>query len=215
MFVYFPWMRTKDPIKGSQIRSQALEMLVREGFDGFSMQKLARAANVSPATLYIHFQDRDDLLFQLYKEQMTVFTAILMEGFDPLDTFAKGLETQWRNRMRFSREHPTSWRFLDQVLYSHYQPLFVHRVDSPFFQAMHDFMEAAVKRGEIRDLGAEDHSGQFPTHLFWALAYAPLYELLRMEGGQGPGGHGRSTPFELTPERFDIALRQVLRSLKP
>lgn len=208
-------MRSKDPLKANQIRSQALEMLVQEGFDGFSMQKLARASKVSPATLYIHFEDRDDLLFQLYKEQMAVFTAILMDGFDPHGTFAKGLETQWRNRMRFCREHPISWKFLDQVLYSHYQPQFVHRIETPFFQAMHDFMKGAVERGEIRDLGADDHSGQFPTQLFWALAYAPLYELLRMEGGHGPGGHCRSVPFELTPERFDLALRQVLRSLQP
>ncbi|MBN8856321.1 MAG: helix-turn-helix transcriptional regulator [Sphingobacteriales bacterium] len=33
-------------------------MVVREGFDGFSMQKLARAAGVSPTTIYIYFKDK-------------------------------------------------------------------------------------------------------------------------------------------------------------
>ena len=41
-------------------------MIVKEGFDGLSMQKLAKAANVSPATIYLYFKNREDLLNQLY-----------------------------------------------------------------------------------------------------------------------------------------------------
>ena len=41
-------------------------MFVKGGFNGFSMQKLAKAANVSPATIYIYFKDKEDLIQQLY-----------------------------------------------------------------------------------------------------------------------------------------------------
>ncbi|HXO77347.1 MAG TPA: helix-turn-helix domain-containing protein, partial [Puia sp.] len=60
-------MRVRDESKVEAIYQQALKMIVEEGFDGLSMQKLARAAGVSPATIYIYFKDRDDLLLQLHQ----------------------------------------------------------------------------------------------------------------------------------------------------
>jgi len=46
-------MRSRDPKKEKAIRRKAMEMIVKDGFDGLSMQKLAKAAEVSPATIYI------------------------------------------------------------------------------------------------------------------------------------------------------------------
>ena len=63
-------MRTRDEVKEGAIRQKALEMAVKEGFDGLSMQKLAKAAGVSPATIYIYFKDRDDLILQLWLEEV-------------------------------------------------------------------------------------------------------------------------------------------------
>ena len=62
-------MRLRDEAKEQSIREKALEMIVKEGFDGLSMQKLAKAAGVSPATIYIYFKDREDLILQLYYEE--------------------------------------------------------------------------------------------------------------------------------------------------
>ena len=39
-------MRVRDPLKEKTIRRKAMEMAVKEGFDGLSMQKLAKAAKV-------------------------------------------------------------------------------------------------------------------------------------------------------------------------
>ena len=55
-------MRTRDENKEQSVRQKALELLVNQGFEGFSMQKLAKAAKVSPATLYIYYKDKEDLI---------------------------------------------------------------------------------------------------------------------------------------------------------
>ncbi|HEX2613085.1 MAG TPA: helix-turn-helix domain-containing protein, partial [Fibrobacteria bacterium] len=60
-------MRSRDPSKESAIRRMTMELAVKEGFDGLSMQKVAKAAKVSPGTLYIYFEDREDLMMQAYK----------------------------------------------------------------------------------------------------------------------------------------------------
>ncbi|WLT30495.1 TetR/AcrR family transcriptional regulator [Geothrix sp. PMB-07] len=209
-------MRTKDPLKAEQIRAQALEMLAREGFHGFSMQKLARAASVSPATLYIHFEDREDLLLQLYKEQMAAFVAVVLEGFDPQAPFAEGLAVQWRNRIRFCREQPRAWAFLSQVMHSPYQKAFSGQIESTLHDAMRDFIRHAMTRGDLCNLGAQGPAGDFPVEIFWALAFAPLYELLRIEAeAYGPGAARRKRPFVLDAKRLDLTFTRVLRSLQP
>ena len=55
----------RDPRREKAIREKVLAMIVKEGFDGLSMRKLANAAGVSPATIYVYFKDRDDLIMQL------------------------------------------------------------------------------------------------------------------------------------------------------
>ncbi|HTB60696.1 MAG TPA: TetR family transcriptional regulator, partial [Polyangia bacterium] len=44
-------MRARDPRKERAIRAKALDTIVRHGFDGLSMQKLAKEVGVSPATI--------------------------------------------------------------------------------------------------------------------------------------------------------------------
>ena len=94
-------MRSRDPRKEKAVRAKALVLLVKEGFDGFSMQKLAKAAKVSPATLYIYYKDRDDLIFSLHDEVVKRMVDISLDGFDPDLPFPEGLAVQWRNRKRF------------------------------------------------------------------------------------------------------------------
>src|SRR5882762_502498 len=101
----FAFMRTRDENKIEAIYSQALEMVVNEGFEGLSMQRLAKAAGVSPATIYIYFKDKEDLLLQLHKRESDRYFAYIMEGFDPEADFATGLAVQWKRRAQYVIEH--------------------------------------------------------------------------------------------------------------
>src|SRR6186713_2634010 len=91
-------MRIKDEHKELAIRQKAVEIIVEKGFDGLSMQKLAKDAGVSPATIYIYFKDREDLLMQLYIGSLTKMFNASVKDFSPDMHFAEGLEIQWKNR---------------------------------------------------------------------------------------------------------------------
>ena len=203
-------MRSRNVTKQRLIRQKALQMLVREGLDGFSMQKLARASRVSPATLYIYFEDRDDLIFQLYKEEMEKMVAETLTGFDPESPFASGLRVQWKNRARYCLEHPLEAEFLEQVRHSPYQGRFFPRLDPTFFERMVLFVKSAVRRKELVSV---------PKEIYWSIAYAPLYQLLKFHQSQfglggrtcGPG----EKKFELDEAALDLALQLVTKALKP
>src|SRR4051812_7411017 len=105
-------MRVKDEHKELTIRQKALEMIVREGFDGFSMQKLAKAADVSPATIYIYFKDKEDLIMQLCREEGGMMTRVTLENFSPDMSFSEGLRVQWMNRAKYCIKNPEKMQFL-------------------------------------------------------------------------------------------------------
>jgi TetR/AcrR family transcriptional repressor of multidrug resistance operon len=201
-------MRRRDPKKEMTIRRKVLELIVRSGLDGFSMQRLAKAARVSPATLYIYFVDRDDLVFQVYREQMELMTKEALRDFDPDGPFEAGLRVQWKNRAGYALSHPLEAQFLEQVRHSPYFSAFRERLPQDFFAMMRRFAMNAIARKEMNPM---------PPEIFWSLAYAPLYQLVRFAQqdstffGHGPGHR----IFQLDDATLEHAFRCVLQALRP
>lgn len=196
-------MRTRDEQKIAAIKEKALDMIVSGGFEALSMQKLAKAAGVSPATIYIYFKDRDDLILQLYKEQSLKFFAAIVEGLDPAMDFATGLKIQWHNRVRFALDHPETTHFMEHITYTPLYDKAVKMHDKRVHSTLSAFTERAIKNQELVKM---------PFEVFWSVAFAPLYNLVRLHKlGKNLAGE----KFELTDKMLNDALRLVLKALKP
>ncbi|MFZ6013953.1 MAG: TetR/AcrR family transcriptional regulator [Bacteroidota bacterium] len=197
-------MRTRDENKILAIQGEAINMIVKQGFDGLSMQKLAKAAGVSPATIYIYFKDRDDLIIQLWMVEMKKMTDATLEGFDPTMGFEEGLKVQWLNRARFCMENPESMHFMEQIRHSPYHDVCLKKMDKTFLKAMGDFVHNAIKRNELVKL---------PLEVYWSLAFAPLYQLVKLHMvGRGMSG---TEKFVLDEKIMNQTLKLVLKALKP
>lgn len=197
-------MRTRDPAKERALRVHALDMIVAQGLDGLSMQKLARAAGVSPATIYIYFEDRDDLILRLYEEESAKMAEATLEGFDPSLSFAEGLEVQWINRARYFLQHPREMQFLEQIRYSPFFERTERNRQNRFIEAMRTFVANAIRRGELI---------RVPVEAYWAIAFAPLYQLVKFHlHGRGLPGTG---PFVLDDKLLRQTLKLVLKALTP
>ncbi len=163
-------MRTKDLNKEESIKTTALQMIVDEGFKGLSMQKLAKKANVSPATIYLYFKDREDLLNQLYLEVLNRTNEAALHNFNPLLSFSSGLELLWLNRYRYYSRNPLDFYFIEQFINS---PL-IHKIteqeDQTYGRIMQQFYKNAIDNNEIADL---------PLEIYWPVAFAPLYQLIK------------------------------------
>lgn len=197
-------MRTRDPKKELTVRNKAMAMVVKDGFDGFSMQKLAKSAGVSPATIYIYWKDKDDLLLQLYTEAFGKMGGTTLGDFHPGMSFQEGLRVQWKNRARWCLENPVEAAFIDQVRFS---PLHdrAHKCIAPeFAQTMKSFVKGAIARGELVKI---------PVEVYWSVAFAPLYQLIKFhQHGKGLPGTG---PFALDEKTLNQTLELVLKALKP
>ena|SRR6218665_1604351 len=195
-------MRVRDENKESAIREKALEMIVREGFDGLSMQKLAKAAGVSPATIYIYYKNREDMVHQLFKDVQKEFAATALKNFDPEATLEEGLWRQWKNRMDFVLKYPAWFRFFEQFRNS---PLINHQsVDmNEFRDNMGRFVKNAIKRGELKKIEPE---------LFWSVAYGPFYSLVKFHLQEKKM---MNENFKLTDAKLKQTLEMVMKALRP
>lgn len=193
-------MRVKDESKGEAIRERAMELIVREGFDGLSMHKLARAAGVSPATIYIFYRNREDLLNCLFNEVQQKFASEALSGFDPSMSLEEGLWLQWKNRLSFIQRYPVHFQFFEQFRHS---PLILHKdvKMGEFRENMHQFVTNAVKKGELAKMEPE---------MFWALAYAPFYTLVKFHL---QNRSMMNDSYRLTDAKMRSTLKRVIKSL--
>ena len=199
MFIYVCSMvRPKDENKEAAIREKALEMIVEEGFDGLSMGRLAKAANVSPATIYLYFENREDLLNQIFIDINQKFTENTLEGFDTEMPFEAGMWVQWKNRMKYTLKYPLHFRFIEQFMHSP-QVHALKQKDGAFKKAMGAFFHNCKKRGDIPDMEVE---------LFWAIAYGPLYGLMRfhLNGRSMMGNEFKLDEVKLR-QTFEMAMK--------
>lgn len=59
-------MRVKDEEKIPRIYNAAIKVINRDGFEGCSMAKIASEADVCPATIYLYFENKKDMLNKLF-----------------------------------------------------------------------------------------------------------------------------------------------------
>ena len=176
-------------------------MIVEYGFDGLSMQKLAKAAKISPSTIYVYFKNREDLLNQLYSEVEQSFEEKALKGFDPAMRFEDGLWIQWINRYKHIQQNPMEFYFSEQFRNS---PLIKRNISgqTTFREAMNQFVANAIKNHEITAL---------PTEIFWAIAYGAFYILVKFHLDHSTMS---GATFNLNESKLRQTFEAVIKSLK-
>src|SRR6201985_1759376 len=106
-------MRPKNLEKEAAIRSIALQLIADEGLENLSMQKLAKAANISPRTIYIKYENKEDLLIKLFIEEVLgAYEKAIIENFDPEMDFVTGVRTLWLNAFRYFKDNKHAFTLL-------------------------------------------------------------------------------------------------------
>lgn len=196
-------MRTRDEQKEKLVIEKAIDLIASDGFQGFSMNKLAKACKVSVATLYIYYHDKDDLLQKIGVEIGKNFFTMTLRDFSAEMSFAEGLKKQWENRAAFAIQFPKEVAFFEIMRHSPHGDHLLQESIGEFKDIMSQFFSNAVKRNELIPLQIE---------VFWSIAYGPLYSLLRFHR-EGKSMTGK--PFTLTKEMMYEALEPVIKALKP
>ena len=194
-------MRNRNTEKEKLVKQKAIEFLVTKGFEGFTVNKLAKICGISIATLYIYYKDKDDLIVQIAREEITKMRMHVLAGFNPDDNFEDGLRVQWKNRYEYLMNKPIISLFLEQIRSSSYQDQIYTGFRDDYHDTIDQFMKNVVARGEVVAM---------PLEVYWSVAFSPLLTLIRAHyEGQRTGGK----PFKLTEpilwQTFDLVIKAL------
>lgn len=196
-------MRPRNTDKQELVEQKAIELLVTDGFEGFSVNKLAKACEISVATLYIYYEDKDDLIVKIARKGAEKMSNDILRDFSPDLSLEEGLRIQWRNRYESMMQHPYLYRLFEQLRSSTYQEQIFCALANPFKESMGRFIKNAIERGELEKM---------PLEVFWSVAYAPLYNLVRFHHeGKSLGGK----PFQIKDKLVWQTFDRVLKALRP
>jgi acrR protein len=142
-----------------RIFSATDNLMAEEGLPNLSMHKIAKAAKISPGTIYIYFKNKEELLAQFARHIFLSFQRAMEKDHDETQSFAEQYRKMWWNIWTFLQSDPTIMSNMHQ-----YESL-------PGFADIcreweqdslwHHFCNKAKEAGEVADL---------PTHILFAIS---------------------------------------------
>jgi TetR/AcrR family fatty acid metabolism transcriptional regulator len=94
------------PDKRRQILDAAIEVFADKGFFGAKVSDIARAAGVADGTIYLYFKRKDDVLAELFRDQMAVMNARLSALVDGDEDPATKIRSYVEGHLELVAERP-------------------------------------------------------------------------------------------------------------
>lgn len=139
------------------ILDAATRLFLRHGYRDFSLRQVAAAIGYTPTTIYLYFEDKDDLLFHVAMEGFRHFGAMLQAGYDAGATPLERLLALGRAYVRFGLDNPLHYRLMfidrDEFLQREPPPGFEAPADS--FGLLVRTVNECIAAGEIRPVDPE------------------------------------------------------------
>lgn len=155
----------------SELIQTGLKLLDQEGYENFSLRKVAKACNVSQTAPYRHFKDKEELIAAIAMEAMYRFNESLEQA---VDQYPENPERQLSEMgvayVRFFIEKP---EYLRLLFLNNYKEKLEAIANHPYFQLneVHPFetLEKAVER--YRESSKETLSKEEMILFCWGMVH--------------------------------------------
>ncbi|EEX51335.1 TetR/AcrR family transcriptional regulator [Pasteurella dagmatis] len=99
-------MRQSDTDMTEHIFTAIDHLMAKDGLHNLSMHKIAKAANISPGTIYIYFKCKEELLEQFARQVFARFQRELEKNYDESQSLFGQYRQMWWNIWHFLGENP-------------------------------------------------------------------------------------------------------------
>lgn len=148
-------MRHKDTQKQQAIIRATIKLVNEIGFDSASVSKIAREAGVSPATLYVYYENKEDLLVSTYVHIKQTFAEAVIENFDSALPIRDQLKRFWNSAFKAIRRDPEPFHFSEQFAKTPYMELVDTTEIEKHYVPIMDTMRKGIEQKIIKDVSFE------------------------------------------------------------
>lgn len=155
--------------KRNALVKATIELVNNNGFHATPMSKIAKMANVSPATIYLYFENKQDLVNQTYIDVKAEYTNYAFADFDPNMPIEEGFEMIWKRIADFKLNECEHAMFLAQCDNTPMIDEESRQEGIKHLQPLLDLWERGKKEGVIKPLS---------DYILYAYAINPLSFLM-------------------------------------
>ncbi len=177
------------------IMQAAVELFAEKGFEGTSIEDLARAAGVGKGTVYGYFQDKNEIFLAFCEEELDYTFGVLSEKTDPDASLIEQLMTLFMTQFHVVTENREFGRHLIREM-AFPRAGDAHKskdLDARYLEAVGAILDRAQKRGELR----EGYDPFLATAHFYSLYLIAL--------------SGFYSGYVSTIEEVEASLRELIR----
>lgn len=189
-------MRTRDDRKQEALFLATIKVVNQIGFAASSVSKIAKEAGVSPATLYVYFKNKDDLLVSTYLEIKQGMGAAMLAGFDEYLPVHDIFHRVWHNAFSYVSNNLEEFRYIEQFANSPYS----EQVDKNRVQVHFEPLIKVIRKGIAEKIIKDVH-----LDILGAFLFHPIMVLANPN-------HCKS--FDLTEKNIDAAFRMAWDALR-
>ena len=180
-------MRAKDKNKKTAIFNATIKVINELGFANASMSKIAKAAGVSASTLYIYYENQEDMFKKIYleaKKQMLITTS---KGLRVDDSVEMSIKKLCNNLLEFINSFNDYFFFLEQSSSSPLVTSEMFEEVAPYAKDTIAVFEKGIKDGVLKNA---------PPLLLIGFCIYPISQIYK-EGHQRGGGLLKDMDFDL------------------
>ena len=174
-------MRERDYSKETRILDETLHLINSQGLSNISMSKIAKAANGSPATIYIYFENKEDLINSLYIKTKTKMSTSIFESLSDTNNIKVQYEQVVTKFIQFMMNYKEEFLFLEQVQNSPMLKESTLRDSDELFSKLANLYVDGKNQGILKDRDIRLLSLMTSRP---AMEYAKLFHKGQVEGAQ-------------------------------
>jgi AcrR family transcriptional regulator len=140
--------REREEVR-QKILDAARDLFVTEGYEKVTMRRIAEAIEYSPTAIYLHFEDKDDLVLSLCRQDFGRLLATFEEEAPPADP-VEWIRQLGRAYVRFGLQNPHHYRFMFMTRKS---PEYLPQPTDPgheSFDVLRQAVQKAIDTGAFR-----------------------------------------------------------------
>ena len=141
MIVYFRSMRTPDDEKKEALFEATVKLVNAIGFVSSSVSKIAKEAGVSPATLYVYYKNKEDLLVSTYIDIKLDLSRAILRDFDESLPIRDIVKNVWLSMFDYISKNIEYYKFIEQFANSPYGDLVDHQIVEQYFTPIINVLE--------------------------------------------------------------------------
>jgi len=189
-------MRIRDDVKQEALFQATIKLVNKIGFASSSVAKIAKEARISPATIYIYFKNKEDLLVSTYVNIKHDMSEAMLKNFNKPLPIRDILKILWRDMFAYSSKHPEYIEFSIQFSNSPFADLVVKKDVEKYFEPILMVLQRGIDEKIIKNVGYE---------ILTAFIFHPIISLSNRK---------ICTGFELSDKNIDTAFTLAWDAIK-